>query len=422
MARSRPSPKKTAVASVKRSELTKDSDRATLVHDLHVHQEELHVQNQQLIAAQTALEETRDRFVDLYDFAPNGYLTVDKDALILQINLTGAAFFGRSRDAIVGLPLLAFVARQERGEFLDFMRACRGHRSGPGPVVELAARTADGVRHMQLICRPWKDHAGTREFFMAVLDITDRKLADADREVAAREHAELVGRLLSVQEDERRRIARDIHDHLGQQLTGLRLKLEQLGGDPAAAGLRERILDVHRIAEQLDTHLDFFTGKLRPAALDDLGLVVALSQFVNAWSANFGVLGEFQSSGLDGHRIVPEVETHLYRFCQEALHNVYKHAMARRASVILARRHNQLILIVEDDGRGFDPQAPRKQPQEGGLGLLGMRERAALMGGKVDIESKRGKGTTLFLQVPWSIASPPPRKILNSPRTTKLVR
>src|SRR5262249_31607593 len=115
-------------------------------------------------------------------------------------------------------------------------------------------------------------------------------------------------------------------------------------------------------------------------------------------------------------------ETHLYRFCQEALHNVYKHAMARRASVILARRHNQLILIVEDDGRGFDPQAPRKQPQEGGLGLLGMRERAALMGGKVDIESKRGKGTTLFLQVPWSIASPPPRKILNSPRTTKLVR
>src|SRR5262249_8724952 len=189
MARSRPSPKQTVVASFKRSELTKNNDRAALVHELHVHQEELHLQNQQLIAAQAALEETRDRFVDLYDFAPNGYLTVDKNALILQINLTGAAFFGRSRDAIVGLPLLGFIARQQRGEFLDFMRECRRHQFGHAPVIELIGRTADGPRHMQLICRPWRDHDGTREFFMAVLDITERKTAEAEREVAAREHA-----------------------------------------------------------------------------------------------------------------------------------------------------------------------------------------------------------------------------------------
>jgi two-component system sensor histidine kinase UhpB len=382
-------------------------DKLLLVHELQVHQEEIQVQNQQLIAAQAALEETRDLYIDLYDFAPNGYLTVDSNGVILQINLTGAAQLGKSREKLMGLPLLAFVTTGHRGEFLEFMRRCRTHNAGreTGPMVELPMRTPDGDRDVQLLCRPRRMAGGRREYFMAMLDITERKLLEASQQAAAREQATLIERLMSAQEDERRSIARDIHDHLGQQVTGLRLKLELLAQDAAGGSFAARVREAQGIAEDLDAHLDFFTGKLRPTSLDDLGLMVALAQYVREWSANFKIAAEFHSSGLNGDRMAPEVETHIYRFCQEALNNVYKHAGATRAGVILERRSHDVILIVEDNGHGFEAATSANQRMRAaGLGLLGMRERAALVGGRLEIESSPGRGTTVFLYLPWKAA------------------
>src|SRR5262245_29030399 len=107
---------------------TGDRDRLSLLHEVQVYQEELTVQNEELTRAQTALEETRDRFIELYDFAPNGYMTLDPHGLILRINLTGAAFIGKPRQAIEGMPLLGFVANESRSELLGFLRRCRAHR------------------------------------------------------------------------------------------------------------------------------------------------------------------------------------------------------------------------------------------------------------------------------------------------------
>src|SRR5262245_36518327 len=150
-----------------------DDDRLLLLHDLQVHQEEIRVQNQQLIAAQAALEETRDRYIDLYDFAPNGYLTLDANGVVLQINLTGTAFLGKTREKLTGLPLLGFVAPGGRGEFLEFMRKCRAHSTGVGPVVELRLRTGSGDRDVQLLCRPRGGHTSKREYLIAMLDVTE---------------------------------------------------------------------------------------------------------------------------------------------------------------------------------------------------------------------------------------------------------
>jgi PAS domain S-box-containing protein len=380
-------------------------ERLQLLHDLQVHQEEIHVQNDQLIAAQAALEESRDRYVDLYDFAPNGYLTLDANGVVLQINLTAASFFGKAREKLTGLPLLGFVAPGGRGDFLDFMRKCRGHSHGANPVVDLRVRTGDGDRHVQLLCRP-RGSASKREYLIAMLDINERKVLEASRQAAAQEHAALIERLMSVQEHERRRIAREIHDHLGQQLTSLRLKLELLAQDPASGPVLARVHDAQDAAEQLDEHLDFFTGKLRPAALDDLGLVAALSQFVREWSDNFHIPAEFHSAGFEDRRIVPDVETHIYRFCQEALNNVYKHSGATRAAVILERRDGHMFLIIEDNGKGLLP-AQSSRGGNGGLGLVGMRERAALVNGTMEIESAPGRGTTVFLQLPVTAALRP---------------
>jgi len=154
---------------------------------------------------------------------------------------------------------------------------------------------------------------------------------------------------------------------------------------------------VEEILGRLDSDVDRMAWQLRPAALDQLGLPAALGQFVREWSEHSGVAAAFHAAGLGGDRLPPEVETNLYRITQEALNNVQKHAQACKAGVILERRDGQVTLIVEDDGKGFDPD------EKGGgvsMGLINMSERAALIDGRLEIESAPGAGATIFVRVP----------------------
>ncbi len=210
----------------------------------------------------------------------------------------------------------------------------------------------------------------------------------------------LLKRLVTIQEDERRRIARDLHDHLGQQTTALRLNLDALKTMDASPGLRDRVEQADSIAERLDADVEFLAWELRPAGLDDIGLPGTLSRFLREWSEHYSIAADFHVSGLDHERLGQEVETSLYRIAQEALNNVFKHAKAARADVLLERRNGEVVLIIEDDGVGFDPSAMLRRPDERGMGVIGMRERAALAGGKLEIESETGKGTTIFVRVP----------------------
>ena len=226
-------------------------------------------------------------------------------------------------------------------------------------------------------------------------DMTDQILA----EKAGRDK-EILRRLVAAQEDERKRIARDLHDHLGQQLTTLRMKLEAVrklcDGDENHA-ICGKIDEIQTIAHSVDSDVDFLAWELRPAALDDLGLVAALENYVKEWSRHSGVTAEFHHADLKQMRLAPEVETNLYRIAQEALNNTFKHAKAKHVGVMLERRDDLILLIVEDDGIGFDPDD--EQVKKSGIGLLGMQERAALVGGTKEIESEPGKGTTIFVRV-----------------------
>jgi PAS domain S-box-containing protein len=225
-----------------------------------------------------------------------------------------------------------------------------------------------------------------------------------ERETAEKQRTDLLRRLVSSQEFERRRIARDIHDQLGQRLTALRLKiasLRELAADQEPFASRVRRLQ--EISERLDTEVSFLAWELRPSTLDDLGLVEAIGAFVNEWSRHYEIPADFHSAGLSNERFGNDTETHLYRIIQEALNNIAKHANAKCVNVLLERRGGDLILIAEDDGTGFDP-ASKEVPDEpgSGLGLVGMRERAALIGGSLEIESTKGKGTTIYVRVPLS--------------------
>jgi signal transduction histidine kinase len=217
----------------------------------------------------------------------------------------------------------------------------------------------------------------------------------------------LLKRLIAAQEEERRRIARDIHDQLGQPMTALRMNLEALrakaNGD-AGAGHMER---ADRLAEELDQSIDFLTGHLWPAALDHLGLPSALRNLVTGWSERFGVAAGFDVTGAEEPRLPRDVEANLYRVVQEALHNVTKHAQATIVTVLLVRHDHETVLVVEDNGRGFDPAATRERSGNRGLGLVSMRERATLAGGRFEIESRTAGGTSIFVRVPTSPDGPP---------------
>jgi signal transduction histidine kinase len=202
-------------------------------------------------------------------------------------------------------------------------------------------------------------------------------------------------RVVDGQELERRRLARELHDETGQALTSILLGLkavEEAKDDAtlgaAAGNLRELVVatlqDVRRLAVEL-----------RPKALDDFGLVPALERLVETFSERTGIDVQLESQ-LGDERLPEEMETTLYRLVQESLTNVVKHAHARTVSILLVRRTDRVTAIVEDDGRGFDPAEARAD----GLGLVGMRERAALVGGKLTVEAAAGAGTTIAVEVP----------------------
>jgi two-component system CheB/CheR fusion protein len=224
-------------------------------------------------------------------------------------------------------------------------------------------------------------------------------------EVEARNRTEvhrtqLLQRIVTSQEDERRRIARDIHDQLGQRVTALRLQLASLGeGDES--DLNEQIELLKQTTERLDSDIGFLSYELRPASLDDIGLPDTARAFVKDWSENFQIDAEFSVRGFVQRRLRTDAETHLYRIMQEALNNIAKHAAASNVSVILGWEDNAVLLIIEDDGCGFDLGSVDEQSNGSrGLGLLHIRERAILLGGTVEIESSANAGTTIYVRVP----------------------
>lgn len=223
-----------------------------------------------------------------------------------------------------------------------------------------------------------------------------------ERAFIEEQRVQLLKRLFTIQEDERGRIARDIHDHLGQRLTALRLKIASVrdicGDDPT---LIERVNKLQEISELLDKEVSFLAWELRPDTLDKTDFLHALEQYVREWSRYSNIFAEFDVIGAKDVRLDRDIENNLYRITQEALNNAAKYANAQQINVLLEKRGEHLILIVEDNGVGFDVSAVHNNGRgRRSLGLIGMKERASLIGGNIEVESSRGKGTTVFVNVP----------------------
>ncbi len=262
--------------------------------------------------------------------------------------------------------------------------------------LEMLTRVSEAVRQGDLSARAVPLPAGDPQ--MAHLAQTfNRTLDQLERDRAALRH--VTSQVISAQEEERKRVSRELHDDTAQVLFAQLLRVAALKGSPnnevrdAAAALEEMTVEALEGVRRLAL-------ELRPPALDDLGLAAALDDIAQRYGEQLGIAVEFQARGTRG-RLPAEVELVLYRVAQEALTNVAKHAAATAVAVDLDRGPFDVTLSVRDNGVGFDPRhAATDAPAGSGLGLFGMAERLALVGGGVSIWSHPGGGTEVFAFVP----------------------
>jgi two-component system, NarL family, sensor histidine kinase UhpB len=198
---------------------------------------------------------------------------------------------------------------------------------------------------------------------------------------------------MRAQEEERRRLARDLHDEVNQALTAILLRLEALAQETPPERAPE-VIELKRLVNQAMDELLNLARQLRPSALDDHGLVAALETQMKRFSARTGIEARLDTAG-DPDELADVIQTAIYRIAQEALTNVTRHAGATVVELVVAQTNGDVELRVSDDGRGFDPAV-----RGGGLGLIGMAERARLVGGELDVRSAPGGGTTITLRVP----------------------
>ena len=323
----------------------------------------------------------------IVDSSPLAIIAIDAQRHVLTWNASAERMFGVRAEEVMGRPL-PVVASGEADAQRTVLDALFGGSSQP--VHETLLRRSDGTwLSVSIFPAALRGPDGSIYAVMGLLqDITDRRKLEKERE-------RLLRRIVSGQEEERQRIARELHDELGQHLTALKVGLEAL--QPPNSNVQR----LTQIVGQLDRSIDRLTLELRPPALDDVGLYGAIASLIDQFSIGSGIRVDVHTTGADGGDRLPEaVETALYRVLQEALTNVWKHAGARSVSVIIERHPEQVQLIVEDDGSGFEEGAVTDEESRGRYGLLGMRERVSLIDGSFNIESVPGRGTTVYVRVP----------------------
>jgi PAS domain S-box-containing protein len=414
-----------------------DEDVEKLIQELRVHQIELEMQNEELRNAQAELAESRDRYFDLYDLAPVGYLTLDEKGLILEVNLACADLLGSDRAALIRQRFSRFVSPGSQDAFYSHWK--QSIRVDSKQVCELELKRKSGQAfYAQLQSVKVQENAGKAgRLRTAVVDVTVRKRAETalleahdhlERKIEERT-AELLGanallkeeieervrmekalqqsekelhlltsRLLTIQEDERRAIALDLHDTIAQNLVAIRIfmetKLKTMAGSPPPGVSLERIYSM--VGECL-AELRRILDHLRPSILDDLGLLIAIHRFCEEFQEVHHELRLEREITVKEKDIPEQYKIVVYRILQEALNNVSKHSQAKNLKVFLRKKTGGVELGIKDDGVGFDTNQIHSKKLGEGIGLSSIRERAYLSGGSVSIQTRKGKGTTLII-------------------------
>ena len=350
--------------------------------------------------AEEALRESEERYRELFENARDAIYVHDLEGRYTSINHAAETLSGYTREEILGRNFAEFVAHEHIGRACDCLLAKLEKEGETTYEVEVIAK--DGRRvPVEVSSRAIYENGKLVGVQGTARDITERKQAQDTLRMFSRQ-------LIEAQEDERRRIARDLHDQIGQTLTAVKMNLytvQRFCNEPEAAHCLKDNIDAVDEALRLVRDLSV---DLRPPLLDDLGLPTALCWYVDRYEKRAGVTTEVVIElPNQNERFSRELETACFRIAQEALTNVARHARATHVLLQLTRTATTLDMVVRDDGAGFDPAALRKRARRvATLGLVGMQERAHAAGGEIQIHSKIGRGTEVRFTVPVDNSSP----------------
>jgi PAS domain S-box-containing protein len=364
-----------------------------VVEELRIHQVELEQQNEELRRTQIELDEARRKYFDLFNSAPVGHLSLDEQGQITEANLTAAELLGLDRRRLVGRRFAAFLAPGSR----DLLRATLVQlREEPGRrSCELELENRGGSRCTAIVVlTAQEDDPG--QVSAALVDISEQKGAEEMVRVLVRE-------LVTAQEEERARISCELHDRVAQDLSALDLGLASIADiwPEVPEGLLERVEELRESVKTSIRDLRDLSSDLAIPAFAEEGLGASMAAYCELLERESELKVTFGASGVGLDSAPFEVASALYRLMQEALKNAVRHAGASQVSVRLVAAHPNLILRIEDDGKGFDvEQRAREAEHDKRMGLRTMRERVRLLGGRFEVHSEVGRGTRLAARVP----------------------
>ncbi len=348
---------------------------------------------------------THKEFEILFESAPNGVIVVDGQGLIILLNSQLGKKFGYLSEELVGRPVEILIPERFRSGHSDLRK---GFKLDPqarpmGAGRDLFGQRKDGSEFpIEIGLNPIRTSAGTL-VMATVVDITARKRAAEQLSAGIIERDDLRRRLMQAQEDERLRLAHELHDQTGQSLAAVMLELKGIEQLVNEVG-RNRIRGLRAQLDQMGKSLHHVAWELRPASIDELGLASALASYVSEWSEQYGIEADFHCRDAKLDELPEEMRTTIYRIVQEGLNNIAKHASETTTiSVVIDRADAILQLTIEDNGGGFDVASQTELAGirwRGRLGLAGMRERLSLIGGYLEIDSSIGIGTTIFVRIP----------------------
>jgi len=351
-------------------------------------------------ALKAALEESRWRFQAIFELSPNAVWIAEGERIVFANRACLALFGAPSRESLIGRSIYSLL----RPESHAAVRREVGRAFEPGsalPLLHERIERFDGqLRDVEIALAPLPDH-GQTTLQMVIGDITQRKHEALELARSRRALRGLSERLVEAREDERRRIARELHDELGQRLTALKMELASLRPPMVADGAADRIGAMLEMLDETVTSARRIAADLRPLMLDDLGLNAAIEWLAQEASSRMGIQIKVRLDDADA-ALGDRAAIALYRMVQEALTNVARHAHATEVRIELRQQGDMLVLTVHDNGVGF---APGVAPKEGSYGLLGIRERTYMLGGELSLDSPPEGGARLTVRLPLARAA-----------------